>query len=73
MGSEMCIRDRSTTISAGRQEEMKLENEPKQSLNLTLNKGEEVGDGEGARGGCPVAKALDDRAHRPHQPVDVRL
>ena len=36
----------------------------KQSINLTLNDGEEVGDGgEGAQGGRPLAKALGARAH----------
>ena len=45
-----------------------------QSINLTLNDGDEVGDGgEGARGGRPLAKALGDRAHHLLQPVDVRL
>ena len=39
-----------------------LENE--QSINLTPNDGDEVGDvGEGARGGRPLAKALGVRAH----------
>ena len=51
-----------------------LKNEHKQSINLTLNDGDEVGNGgDGARGGCPFAKALDDRAHHTLQPVDVRL
>ena len=51
-----------------------LENEDKQPSNLTLNDGEEVGDGgEGARGGRPLAKALGDRAHNLLQPVDARL
>ena len=46
----------------------------KQSNNLTLNDGEEVGDGEeGARGGRPLAKALGDRAYHLLQLVDVRL
>ena len=41
-----------------------LKNERKQSVNLTLNDGDEVGDGgEGARGGRQLAKALDGRAH----------
>ena len=39
-------------------------NELKQSINVTLNDGDEVSDGgEGARGGRPLAKALGDRAH----------
>ena len=51
-----------------------LENENKQCINPALNDGDEVGDGgEGARGGRPLAKALGDRAHHLHQPVDVRL
>ena len=51
-----------------------LKNEHKQSINLTLNEGDEVGDGgEGARGGRPLAKALGGRAHYLLQPVDVRL
>ena len=51
-----------------------LENEHIQSINLTLNDGDEVGDGgEGARGGCPLAKALGGRAHHLLEPVDVRL
>ena len=51
-----------------------LENEDKQSINLTLNDGEEVGDGgEGVRGGCPLAEASGDQAHHLLQPVDVRL
>ena len=51
-----------------------LENERKQSINLTLNDGDEVGgDGECARGGRPFAKALGDRAYHFLQPVDVRL
>ena len=51
-----------------------LENEHKQSINLTLNDGDEVGDGEeGARGRRPLAKALGDRTHHFRQPVDVRL
>ena len=34
-----------------------LKNEHKQSINLALNGGDEVGDGgEGARGGRPLAK-----------------
>ena len=41
-----------------------LKHEHKQSLNLTLNDGGEVGDGgEGARGGCSLAKAMGGRAH----------
>ena len=41
-----------------------LNNEHKQSINFTLNDGDEVGDiGEVARGGCPLAKALGGRAH----------
>ena len=51
-----------------------LKNEHKQSINLTLNEGDEVGDGgEGARGGRPLAKTLGGRAHHLLQPVDVRL
>ena len=51
-----------------------IENEDKQLSNLTLNDGEEVGDGgEGARGGRPLAKALGNRAHDLLQPVDVTL
>ena len=51
-----------------------LNNEHKQSINLTMNGGDEVGDGgEGARGGRPLAKALGGRAQRILQPVDVRL
>ena len=43
-------------------------------MNLTLNDGDEVGDGgEGVRGGSYLAKALGDRAHNLLQPVDVRL
>ena len=41
-----------------------LEKEYKQSINLALNDGDEVGDGgEGARGGRPLAKSLGGRAH----------
>ena len=41
-----------------------LKNENKQSINLTLNEGDDVGDGgEGARGGRPLANALGGRAH----------
>ena len=41
-----------------------LKNEHKQSINLTLNEGDEVGDGgQGARGGRPLAKALGGRTH----------
>ena len=48
-------------------------NEHKQSINLTLNDGDEIDDdGEGARGGRPLDKALGGRAHH-LQPVDVRL
>ena len=44
----------------------------KQSINFTLNDGEEVGDGgEGARGGRPLAKTLGDRAHHLLQPVEL--
>ena len=53
-----------------------LKNEKKktQSINLTLNDDDEVGDGgEGARGGRPLTKAVGDRAHHFLQPVDVRL
>ena len=43
-------------------------------MSLTLNDGDEVGDGgEGAQGGRPIAKALGGRAHHLLQPVDVRL
>ena len=53
---------------------MDQKNKFKQSTNLTLNDGEEVGDGgEGARGGRPPAKALGDWAHHLLQPVDVIL
>ena len=49
-------------------------NEHKQYINLTLNDGDEVGDGEeGARGGSPLANALGGRAHHLLQPVDVSL
>ena len=52
----------------------RLKNEHTHSINLTLNDGDEVGDGgEGARGGRPLAKALGGRAHHPLQPVDFRL
>ena len=45
-----------------------------QSINLTLNDGDEVGDGgEGARGGLSLPKALVDRADHLLQPADVRL
>ena len=51
-----------------------LENEHIQSINLTLDDADEVGDGgEGAQGGRPPAKALGDRAHHLLQPVYVRL
>ena len=51
-----------------------LETVHKQSTNVTLNDGDEVGDGgEGARGGGPLAKAFGGRAHHLLQPVDVRL
>ena len=51
-----------------------LKNETKQSINLLLNDGDEVGDGgEGARGGRPLTKALGGRAYHLLQPVDVRL
>ena len=51
-----------------------LKNEHKQSINLTQDDGDDVGDGgEGARDGGPLAKALGGRAHYPLQPVDVRL
>ena len=51
-----------------------LETVHKQSTNVTLNDGDEVGDGgEGARGGRPLAKALGGRAHQPLQPIDVKL
>ena len=45
-----------------------------QYINLTLNDGDEVGDGgEDARGEGPLAKALGGRVHHLLQPVDVRL
>ena len=45
-----------------------------QSTNLTLNDGDEAGDGgEGARGGRPLAKGLGDRVYHLFQPVDGRL
>ena len=48
-----------------------LNNEHKQSINFTLNDGDEVGDGgEEARGGRPHAKALGDRGHHFLQQVD---
>ena len=58
-----------------------LKNQHKQSIiltlndgNLTLNDGDEVGDGvEGARDGRPLTKALGGRAHHLLQPVDVSL
>ena len=51
-----------------------LENERKQSINLTLNDDDEVGaGGEGARGGRPLAKALGDRNHHLLQPVVVMI
>ena len=51
-----------------------LKSEHKQSINITLNDGDEVGDGgEGARGGRPLAIALGGRAHHLFQPADVRL
>ena len=51
-----------------------VEHEDRQTSNLTLNDGEEVGDGgEGARGGRPLAKALGGRAHYLLQAADVRL
>ena len=51
-----------------------LGNEHKQHINLVLNDGGEVGDGrEDARGGCPLANALGNRAHHLLRPVDVRL
>ena len=48
-------------------------NEHKQSINLTLKDGDEVDNGEGARSGGPLAKALGGRAHHLLQSVDVRL
>ena len=51
-----------------------LGKEHKQSINLALNNGDEVGDsGKGVQGGRPIAKALGGRAHHLLQPVDVRL
>ena len=51
-----------------------LKNEHQQSMNLTMNDGDEVGHGgEGARGARPLAKAMGGRAHHLLQPVDVRL
>ena len=45
-----------------------------QSINFSMNDGDEVGDGgEGARGGRPLAKALGGWAHHLLQAVDVRL
>ena len=50
-----------------------LKPQHKQSINLTLNEGDEVGDGgEGARGGRPLAKVLGGRVHY-LQPEDVRM
>ena len=47
-----------------------LKSEHKQSINITLNDGDEVGDGgEGARGGRPFANALGGWAHHLLQPV----
>ena len=41
-----------------------LENEERQTSNVRLNDGEEVGDGgEGMRGGRSLTKALGDQAH----------
>ena len=49
-----------------------LEHEHEQSINLTQNDGDQVGDGgEGARGGCPLANALGDGAQHLLQPVHV--
>ena len=46
----------------------------RQSINLTLNDGDEVDDGgEGVQGGRSLARALGGRAHHLLQPVDVRL
>ena len=51
-----------------------LENEGKQPSNLNLNDGEEGGDrGDGARGGCPLAKAFGDRGQYFLHTADVRL
>lgn len=51
---------------------MKLENQDKQPIIISLNDGESVGDGgEGARGGCPLANALGDGAQHLLQPVHV--
>ena len=51
-----------------------LENEHIQSINLTLDDADEVGDGgEGAQGGRPLAKALVARARHLFEQVDVRL
>ena len=51
-----------------------LENEERQTSNVRLNDGEEVGDGgEGMRGGRSLTKALGDRAHLLLQLVDLSL
>ena len=51
-----------------------VNNEHKHPINLMLNGGDEVGDGgEGARGGRPLAKALNGQARHLPQPVDVGL
>ena len=43
-----------------------------QSINFSMNDGDEVGDGgEGARGGCPLSNALGNRAHHLLRLVDV--
>ena len=45
-----------------------------QSINFSMDDGDEVGDGgEGARGGRPLAKALNGQARHLPQPVDVGL
>ena len=49
-----------------------VDNEHKQSIDLTLNDGDEISfGGEDARGGHPIAKALDHRAHDLLQPVTL--
>ena len=48
-----------------------LENEHKQSMNLTLNDGDDVGGGEGARGGRPLANRFG-RPGPPPPPISSR-